>query len=91
MSRSLGTTHKGRAIGFWRDVLGFDVRGSDADGRIDLVSGARVRLAERDWPPDFSGEGERPDPPSSSSKPTISKGCSRQSGAAEERRATSRR
>jgi catechol 2,3-dioxygenase-like lactoylglutathione lyase family enzyme len=50
---------KEAAIGFWRDILGFEVRGSDADGRVDLVSGAaRVRLGERDWPPDFSGEGE---------------------------------
>ena len=61
VSRSLGTTDKGRAIGFWRDVLGFDLRRSDADGRVDLVSGAaRVRLGERDWPPDFSGEGASP-------------------------------
>jgi len=61
VNRSLGTTDKVRAVGFWRDVLGFDVRGSDADGRVDLVSGAaRVRIGERDWPPDFSGEGERP-------------------------------
>jgi hypothetical protein len=46
---------------FWRDVLGFELRGSDADSRVDLVSGAaRVRLGERDWPPDFSGEGTRP-------------------------------
>ena len=61
VNRSLGTTDKGRAVGFWRDVLGFDVRGAEADGRVDLLSGAaRVRLGERDWPPDFSGEGAHP-------------------------------
>jgi len=61
VNRSLGTTDKGRAVAYWRDVLGFEVRGSEDGGRVDLVSGAaRVRLGERDWPPDFSGEGAHP-------------------------------
>jgi catechol 2,3-dioxygenase-like lactoylglutathione lyase family enzyme len=61
VSRHLGTSDVARATAFWRDVLGFDVRGSHDTGVTDLVSGAaRVRLGTRDWAPDFSDEGRAP-------------------------------
>lgn len=40
----------------WRDVLGFDVRGTTADGATEPVSGgAYVPLDQSDWAPDSSG------------------------------------
>jgi uncharacterized glyoxalase superfamily protein PhnB len=57
VSRSIATTDVVRSIGFWRDVLGFRVRGSSDDGReVDLVSGrARVRLGLRDGSAENAG------------------------------------
>jgi len=50
VSRSLAATDVGHSASFWRDVLGFQVRGSSDDDRAaDLVSGrARIRLVQRD-------------------------------------------
>jgi uncharacterized glyoxalase superfamily protein PhnB len=57
-SRYLGTRDIDRAVHFWRDVLGFEVRGSTAEGAAELVSGeAYIRLGQSDWAPDFSGTG----------------------------------
>jgi catechol 2,3-dioxygenase-like lactoylglutathione lyase family enzyme len=59
VSRLLGTNDRDAAVRFWRDVLGFDVRGAGTRDGVDLVSGrARVRLGDCDWGPDFS-EGSR--------------------------------
>jgi uncharacterized glyoxalase superfamily protein PhnB len=62
VSRYLGAGDIDRAVEFWRDVLGFQVRGSAADNSsFDLTSGrARIRFGVHDWSPDFSGEGRRP-------------------------------
>lgn len=60
-SRYLGTRDMARAVQFWRDVLGFDVRGSTAEGATELVSGeAYIRLGPSDWAPDFSGTARPP-------------------------------
>jgi predicted enzyme related to lactoylglutathione lyase len=62
VSRYLGAADIGRAVKFWQDVLGFQVRGSAEDSpTVDLISGrARIRFGARDWSPDFSGEGRQP-------------------------------
>jgi uncharacterized glyoxalase superfamily protein PhnB len=62
VSRYLGAADISRAVNFWRDVLGFHVRGSSSDGSaIDLTCGrGRVRLGARDWAPDFSGDSRQP-------------------------------
>jgi uncharacterized glyoxalase superfamily protein PhnB len=60
-SRYLGTRDVARAVKFWRDVLGFEVRGSTADGATELVSGeAYIRLDQSDEAPDRSGPGRPP-------------------------------
>lgn len=60
-SRYLGTRDIARAVPFWRDVLGFEVRGTTTDGDTELVSGeAYIRLGQSDWAPDFSGSGQPP-------------------------------
>jgi uncharacterized glyoxalase superfamily protein PhnB len=62
VSRYLGAADIGRAVRFWEDVLGFQVRGLAEDSStVDLISGrARIRFGARDWSPDFSGEGRQP-------------------------------
>jgi predicted enzyme related to lactoylglutathione lyase len=62
VSRYLGAVDIGRAVGFWKDVLGFHVRGAADDGStVDLTSGrARIRFGTRDSSPGFAGEGRRP-------------------------------
>ena len=61
VSRLLGARDHQLAVSFWRDVLGFDVRGSVEDGSVELTSGrARIRFGGIDCPPDFSGEGRPP-------------------------------
>lgn len=47
VSRSLGTRDRERTVNFWRDVLGFELRGSVEGGDAELTSGrARIRLGE---------------------------------------------
>lgn len=62
VSRYLGAADIGRTVTFWRDTLGFEVRGTVEGGStVDLVSGrARIRFGAHDWSPDFSGDGRPP-------------------------------
>ena len=61
VTRFLGARDKELAVRFWRDVLGFEVRGSVDGSGVELTSGrARVRLGEYDCPPDVSSEGRPP-------------------------------
>src|SRR5262245_40736249 len=56
VSRALRTGDIGAALKFWKDVLGFEERGTGNDGTVDLTSGrARIRLVTRD---SSSGPGE---------------------------------
>jgi uncharacterized glyoxalase superfamily protein PhnB len=51
-SRSIGATDVNRAVGFWRDVLGFEVERSPGQDEINLTSGpARIRFGEHDRAP----------------------------------------
>ena len=53
VSRLLGTKDLDRAVAFWRDVLGFEVREHHKkNGTAELVSGeARIRFGVSDWEP----------------------------------------
>ncbi len=53
VSRLLGTKDLARAIAFWRDVLGFDIRHQDEKNRTaELVCGkATIRFGASDWEP----------------------------------------
>ena len=56
-SRQLGARDVDRTAAFWRDVLGFEIRGRDDEG-VELTSGpARIHLGALDTAPDFSKEG----------------------------------
>lgn len=51
VSRLLGTKDVSRAVTFWRDVLGFELREQD-EQTAEVVSGeARIRLGTNDWEP----------------------------------------
>jgi uncharacterized glyoxalase superfamily protein PhnB len=61
VARVLGARDRERTVTFWRDVLGFELRGSADGGGVELTSGrARIRLGEYDRPPDVSSEGRPP-------------------------------
>ena len=53
VSRRLGTRDLGRAVAFWRDVLGFELRHQDEkSGSAELVCGkASIRFGASDWEP----------------------------------------
>jgi predicted enzyme related to lactoylglutathione lyase len=58
VSRQLGARDLDRTLAFWRDVLGFEMRGRDDDGGVELTSGpARIQLGALDTAPDFSKDG----------------------------------
>lgn len=60
-SRYLGTADMARAVAFWRDIAGFEVLGTTADGATELVSGeAYIRLDQTDPAADLSGTGRPP-------------------------------
>jgi predicted enzyme related to lactoylglutathione lyase len=62
VSRHLGAKDVHRTVGFWRDILGFQLRDAGASDRtLDLISGeAHIRIGESDWPPDFSEGPKQP-------------------------------
>ena len=58
VSRWLGARDVGRAVAFWRDVLGFEPIERTEDGAVEVRSGrARIHFGAFDAAPDLSKEG----------------------------------